>query len=94
MTNQEKIESVRQGEYAWFHDGTLEQLREVLKMTWPKDGFGLKASYKFYYRNKSYCASVAADSPSVCCEAYYNRTFWICAYFPDHETISKNGRIC
>jgi len=52
MTNQEKIESVRRGVYAWRNDGTLVQLKEVLKITWPKDEFITGGGYKFYYKNK------------------------------------------
>ena len=52
MTKKEKIESVRQGKYALINDGTLEQLQEVLKMTWPKDKYITSGGYKFYYKNK------------------------------------------
>ena len=53
MNKQEKIESVRCGEYAWRNDGKLKQLKEVLKITWPKDEFITGGTNKFYYRDKS-----------------------------------------
>ena len=39
MNKQEKIESVRRGEYAWHNDGTFEQLQKVIKLTFPNDRF-------------------------------------------------------
>lgn len=52
MNKQEKIESVGRSDYAWHNDGTVEQLREVLKMSFPNDSF--KATGEgVYYRSQS-----------------------------------------
>jgi len=49
MKKQEKIESVGRGEYAWHNDGTVEQLREVIKMSFPNVVYVIDGHYKFYH---------------------------------------------
>lgn len=42
------IEDLSKGRCAVINDGTLEQLREVLSLAFPKDGSPVRGEYKFY----------------------------------------------
>lgn len=54
--NEKLIKQLREGTIALRNDGTLEELREVLKYAFPNDKTKISGNYKYYYKfhNKYY----------------------------------------
>lgn len=66
--NQELITKARKGEIAILNDGSVGELRELLKEIWPQDDVDSNGLLKYYYQSKvdpSYwCGSEVCDWPT------------------------------
>jgi hypothetical protein len=50
--NEKLIKQLKEGKIALHNDGTLEELREVLKYAFPENSFHINGGNDFYYANK------------------------------------------
>lgn len=49
--NQELITKARKGEIAILNDGSVEELKSVLKEAWPTDDFNIQGAAKYYFKD-------------------------------------------